>query len=130
MYRAVTENIEVLVEPEFSSERSNPDHGDFFWIYRVEIRNGSAETVQLRARRWEITDALGHVQHVQGMGVVGEQPVIKPGASFTYASGCPLRTEQGVMVGSYEMVLASGRRIDVAVPAFSLDSPTVRRSLN
>ena len=130
MYRAVTENIEVRVEPEFSPDRSNPDHGDYFWIYRIEIHNRGIEPVQLRARRWEITDALGHMQIIQGAGVVGEQPVISPGSSFSYASGCPLRTTQGVMVGSYEMVLASGRKLDVAVPAFSLDSPYVKRSLN
>lgn len=130
MYRSVTEGIEVTVEPEFAADRSNPERGDFFWVYTVEIRNLRPETIQLRQRRWEITDALGHVQHVQGVGVVGEQPVIQPGGIFRYSSGCPLRTEQGVMVGSYEMVSADGRRIDVAIPAFSLDSPFVRRSLN
>lgn len=130
MYRAITAEIEVTVEPEFSPERSNPARGDFFWVYTVEIRNLGARTVQLRSRHWEITDALGHVQHVRGVGVVGEQPVLKPGEMFRYSSGCPLRTEQGIMVGSFEMVCPDGTRLDVAVPAFSLDAPNNRRSLN
>ena len=130
MYRAVTEGIAVTVEPEYAADRSKPERGDYFWVYTVEIHNDSDETVQLRSRHWEITDATGHVQHVRGVGVVGEQPVIRPGATFRYSSGCPLRTPQGVMVGSYEMVGANGRRIDVAIPAFSLDAPFVTRSLH
>lgn len=130
MYRTVTQGIEVTVEPEYAPDRSNPERSDFFWVYTVEIRNLRPDTVQLRTRSWEITDALGNVQHVKGPGVVGEQPVIRPGAIFRYSSGCPLRTSQGVMVGSYEMVSADGSRIDVAIPAFSLDTPDVQRSLH
>jgi ApaG protein len=130
MYRTVSHGIEVTVEPEYAPDRSNPERGDFFWVYTVEIRNLRQDTVQLRTRSWEITDALGHVQHVHGAGVVGEQPVIRPGAIFRYSSGCPLRTNQGVMVGTYEMVSADGSRLDVAIPAFSLDSPHMQRSLN
>jgi len=129
-YRAITEDIEVIVEPEYAPERSDPERSDYFWVYTVEIRNHGHETVQLRARHWEITDAMGHVQHVRGVGVVGEQPVLKPGESFRYSSGCPLRTEQGVMVGRYDMVGSNGRRIEVAIPAFSLDTPFERRSLH
>lgn len=130
MYRAITQGIEVTVEPEFSPERSNPERGDFFWIYTVEIRNLSTATVQLRARHWQITDGLGKVQHIRGPGVVGEQPVLKPGEMFRYSSGCPLRTEQGMMVGSYEMVMADGTRFEAAIPAFSLDMPNEKRVLN
>ena len=130
MYRAVTENIEVMVHPAFAPERSDPEAGEFFWTYTVRIRNLGQETVQLRARHWEITDANGRVEHVRGPGVIGKQPVLKPGDSFDYTSGCPLRTNQGVMVGSYQMVSAEGRRIEVAIPAFSLDMPESRRVLN
>lgn len=130
MYRAMTDSIEVIVEPEFSPDRSRPDLGEFFWIYAVEIRNRGETTVQLRARHWEITDATGKVQHVRGLGVVGEQPILKPGESFRYSSGCPLATASGFMVGRYEMVAADGRRFEVAVPAFSLDTPFDRRALN
>jgi ApaG protein len=130
MYRAITEGIEVIVEPEYSPERSRPEMGDFFWIYSVEIRNSSSETVQLRARHWEITDGSGIVQHVRGLGVVGEQPILKPGEHFRYSSGCPLKTGHGIMVGTYEMISAGGHRFEVAIPAFSLDTPNTHRSVN
>lgn len=130
MYRSVTDGIEVTVEPEFAPERSRPDLREFFWVYSVEIRNLSENTVQLRARHWEITDGGGKVQHVHGLGVVGEQPILKPGEIFRYSSGCPLQSGHGVMVGSYEMVAADGRRFEVAIPAFSLDAPTEPRVLN
>jgi ApaG protein len=130
MYRAVTDNIEVIVQPSYEPDRSNPEASEFFWIYTIRIRNLGAETVQLRARHWEITDALGRVEHVRGPGVVGEQPILKPGESFGYQSGCPLRTSQGMMVGRYEMVRADGERFAVDIPAFSLDMPDAPRSLN
>ena len=130
MYRAVTENIEVVVRPQFSQEQSQPEKNKYFWTYAVEITNHSADTVQLRHRHWEITDGNGQRQDVRGPGVVGEQPVLKPGDTFRYASGCPLTTPQGIMVGQYEMVRASGGRFQVAIPAFSLDSPFETRKLN
>jgi ApaG protein len=86
--------------------------------------------VQLRARHWEITDGDGQIQHVRGLGVVGEQPILKPGELYRYASGCPLKTAGGIMVGTYEMVAADGERFEVAIPAFSLDTPFERRSVN
>lgn len=130
MYRAVTEGIEVIVQPVFEPERSDPETGDFFWTYQVRIRNLGDKIVQLRSRHWQITDGLGRVEHVRGSGVVGEQPVLKPGESFNYQSGCPLKTSQGVMVGTYEMVNSDGARIEVAIPAFSLDMPDERRSVH
>ncbi len=123
MYRAITDGIEVLVEPEYAPDRSKPELNEFFWLYSVEIRNLSTQTIQLRARHWEITDGGGKVQHVHGLGVIGEQPVLKPGEVFRYTSGCPLTSGHGIMVGSYEMVAADGRRFKVAIPAFSLDVP-------
>lgn len=130
MYRAVTADIEVVVRPQFSQEQSQPEKSKFFWTYNVEITNRGAETVQLRTRHWEITDGNGQRQDVRGPGVVGEQPVLKPGETFRYASGCPLTTPQGIMVGQYEMVTADGARFSVAIPAFSLDSPFETRKLN
>ncbi|HRJ68276.1 MAG TPA: Co2+/Mg2+ efflux protein ApaG [Beijerinckiaceae bacterium] len=130
MYRAVTDDIEVVVRPQFSQDRSQPEKNQYFWTYDVEITNHGDETVQLRHRHWEITDGNGQRQDVRGPGVVGEQPILKPGDTFRYASGCPLSTPQGIMVGEYEMVDAQGRRFQVQIPAFSLDSPFEKRQLN
>lgn len=130
MYRALTEGIEVTVEPEYAPERSRPEMSEFFWVYSVEIRNLSSDTVQLRARHWEITDGWGKVEHVHGLGVVGEQPILQPGAVFRYSSGCPLKSGHGIMVGTYEMVAADGRRFEAAIPAFSLDAPFEPRTVN
>ena len=86
-------------------------------------RTAAAETVQLRNRHWRITDSLGRVQEVRGPGVVGEQPILHPGESFEYTSGTPLKTPSGIMVGTYQMEAHGGERFDIAIPAFSLDSP-------
>ena len=130
MYSAVTRNIRVTVRPDFSQERSTPDLGRFFWTYAVEIANQGEITVQLRRRRWRITDALGHVETVEGPGVVGEQPTLAPGERFSYISGCPLPTPSGLMEGAYQMIDNSGEVFEVEIPAFSLDSPHMRRVLN
>ena len=122
-YEAVTDGVRVRVEPEFVDEQSSPEEGYFFWSYTVEISNDSKLAVELRSRLWQITDADGRREEVRGAGVVGQTPKIEPGETFTYTSGCPLRTSSGIMVGSYQMVDAEGRLFDVAVPAFSLDSP-------
>jgi ApaG protein len=123
MYSESTHEIRISVEPFYLEEHSSPGRGHFVWSYRVVIQNEGAETVQLLRRHWKITDALGRVQEVRGDGVVGEQPVIEPGGSYEYTSGAPLPTASGIMVGSYEMMSRSGERFDVAIPAFSLDSP-------
>ncbi|MEQ8823028.1 MAG: Co2+/Mg2+ efflux protein ApaG [Filomicrobium sp.] len=123
MYEAVTEGVRVRVEPEYMEEQSSPEEGYFFWSYTVEISNDGETAVQLRSRLWQITDAEGRREEVRGPGVVGQTPKIDPGETFTYTSGCPLRTSSGIMVGSYQMVDEEGRLFDVAVPAFSLDSP-------
>jgi ApaG protein len=86
--------------------------------------------VQLRTRHWRITDATGRTEEVRGPGVVGKTPVLEPGESFSYTSGCPLSTPSGIMVGSYQMTTEDGGRIEVAIPAFSLDSPHTSRSVN
>ncbi len=122
-YSAVTADISVSVRPIFLEDQSSPTDNHFVWAYHVRIENRGHATVQLRNRHWVITDAIGRVQEVRGAGVVGEQPVLKPGESFEYTSGCPLRTPSGFMVGSYEMERADGTRFEVRVPMFSLDSP-------
>ncbi len=130
MYEAVTERIRVRVEPDYQEEQSSPDESYFFWAYTVEISNQGDSAVELRSRFWQITDAQGHREEVRGPGVVGLTPRIEPGDTFTYTSGCPLRTPSGIMVGSYQMVDAEGRMFDVAIPAFSLDSPFSTPTLN
>ena len=130
MYRAVTRQIEVTVEPNFLPERSSPTNGYYFWAYTIEIANRGGETVQLKTRHWIITDASGRMQEVRGEGVVGEQPVLAPGERFEYTSGVPLPTASGFMVGRYQMVSESGERFEIDVPTFSLDSPDNRRVLN
>lgn len=130
MYEAITRGIRIRVEPQYMDEQSSPEDGHFVWSYAVEISNDSEETVQLKTRAWRITDALGRTEEVRGPGVVGQTPVIPPGGTFSYTSGCPLKTPQGIMVGSYQMVDADGKLFDVAIPAFSLDSPYVQRSMN
>ncbi|OJW25787.1 MAG: Co2+/Mg2+ efflux protein ApaG [Rhodospirillales bacterium 69-11] len=108
----------------YLADQSQPDENHFVWAYRVKIENQGREAVQLLRRTWQITDARGRTQHVHGAGVVGEQPVLEPGESFEYTSGTPLDTPSGFMVGAYHMVVASsGENFDVAIPAFSLDSP-------
>ena len=123
MYRAVTRRIEVTVEPNFLPDRSSPERSRYFWSYTIVITNTGDQTVQLRTRRWIITDATGRQQEVRGEGVIGEQPVIAPGEHFEYTSGVPLSTASGFMTGSYEMESDTGERFEIEVPTFSLDSP-------
>lgn len=130
MYEAITRGIRIRVEPQYLENQSSPDESHFVWSYDVEISNDSEGTVQLKTRAWRITDAWGRTEEVRGAGVVGQTPVIPPGGTFSYTSGCPLKTPQGIMVGSYQMEDETGRLFDVAIPAFSLDSPYTRRSMN
>jgi ApaG protein len=130
MYRAVTHDIQVTVTPHYLADKSSPDHDRYFWSYTIEIKNLGRVTVQLKTRHWKITDGFGHVQEVRGPGVVGEQPVLKPGERYEYTSGVPLNTSSGLMSGSYQMVAENGERFDAEVPAFSLDSPNVARVLH
>ena len=130
MYRAVTRQIEVTVQPNYLPERSSAEKSEFFWSYTIVITNKGAETVQLRTRHWVITDATGHKREVKGEGVIGEQPTRAPGERFEYTSGVPLSTASGFMTGRYQMVSASGERFEIDVPTFSLDSPDNKRVLN
>lgn len=129
-YAATTRSINVQVQPTYLEDQSSPDENYYVWSYRVRIENAGGETVQLLNRYWKITDAAGRVQEVRGPGVVGEQPVLAPGESYEYTSGCPLSTPSGIMVGTYEMETRDGELFDIAIPAFSLDSPFQPRRLN
>jgi ApaG protein len=130
MYTKTTHDINVSVKPIYLDGQSDPDDHHFVWAYHVRIENQSRRTVQLVTRYWRITDALGHVQEVQGEGVVGEQPVLRPGQVFEYTSGTPLPTPSGIMVGHYSMKDDEGGAFDIEVPAFSLDLPDTRPRLN
>jgi ApaG protein len=130
MYTATTSDITVQVMPLFLEDESEPDEHRYIWAYNIKITNNGQSTVQLLNRYWHITDAMGNTEEVRGPGVVGKQPVLKPGESFEYTSGCPLSTPSGVMVGSYEMQGEDGLHFDIEVPAFSLDSPFDVQQIN
>lgn len=123
MYTRTTRNIKITVAPHYLVEQSDTDEHHYVWSYTIQIENVGEETVQLINRYWHITDASGAVQEVHGAGVIGEQPVLKPGDVYQYTSGAALRTSSGIMVGKYEMEVHGGERFVVDIPAFSLDSP-------
>lgn len=126
-YAQSTGELTVRVAVTYQPDTSDPGSSRWFWVYHVRIENGGTSDVQLLTRRWEITDGRGAVQLVEGSGVVGEQPIIRPEASFDYVSGCPLTTPSGRMVGSYGMIGPDGRRFDIAIPEFPLMGPAVAR---
>lgn len=123
MSDATTQGIRVRVRSEYRPERSQPVRKQYFFSYTVRISNEGAKTVQLISRHWVITDANGKVEEVRGPGVVGEQPVLRPGASFEYTSGCPLGTEFGTMHGTYQMRSTDGVEFDAEVAPFRLALP-------
>lgn len=122
-YEARTRDIVVRVFPAYAVEESSPEQGLYLWSYTVEIENHGAETITLIARRWTITDAFNRVNEVEGSGVVGEQPELKPREAFRYVSNCPLPTPSGAMRGSYQMVNDAGELFEVEIPEFSLHLP-------
>ncbi len=122
-YTAITRGIAVSVEPTYLVTNSSPGNSQYVWAYQVTIENQGRETVQLLSRHWMITNARGELTEVKGPGVVGEQPVLKPGESYAYTSGAPLNTPSGMMGGAYQMESESGERFDIEIPTFSLDSP-------
>src|SRR4051812_41156364 len=125
MYCEVSHDIQVTVEPTYIEEQSSPESGYYFFAYKVSIKNLGPAPSQLVNRHWIITDGHGHVEEVQGPGVVGEQPTLKPGESYEYISACPLTTPTGNMRGHYQMVDAHGRFFNVAIPLFFLRAPRV-----
>lgn len=118
-----TKGISVRVSVSYLAEQSAPASGRWFWSYHVRIENGSKRSVQLLSRSWHILDGRGTLHEVRGEGVVGEMPLIAPGASFDYVSGCPLNTPTGSMSGSYHMIDENGAAFDVAIPRFALVGP-------
>jgi ApaG protein len=129
-YTAITRGIAVSVEPVYLAANSSPGNSQYVWAYQVTIENQGRETVQLLSRHWMITNARGELTEVKGPGVVGEQPVLKPGESYAYTSGAPLNTPSGMMGGAYQMESESGDRFDIEIPTFSLDSPNPGVFLN
>ena len=122
-YVAITRGIAVSVEPTYLEANSSPANSQYVWAYQVTIENQGRETVQLLNRHWMITNARGELTEVKGPGVVGEQPVLKPGESYAYTSGAPLNTPSGMMGGAYQMESERGERFDIEIPTFSLDCP-------
>lgn len=123
MYTKTTNHIKVTVLPHYLGNQSEPSENRYFWSYTIQVENHSQDTVRLINRHWQITDGLGRTHEVRGSGVVGAQPTLKPGEAFEYTSGVPLETPSGIMVGEYEMQSDNGEKLQVSVPAFSLDSP-------
>jgi len=120
---ATTKGISVRVSVSYLAEQSAPASGRWFWSYHVRIENGSKRSVQLLSRSWHILDGRGTLHEVRGEGVVGEMPLIAPGASYDYVSGCPLNTPTGSMSGSYHLIDENGAAFDVAIPRFALIGP-------
>lgn len=120
---AVTRGIRVRVESEYAPDRSDPAKNQWFFLYTVTIANEGMETVQLVTRHWIVTDGTGQLEEFRGPGVVGKQPTLRPGESFEYTSGCPLKTPFGLMEGTYQMVTEGGERFDAKIAPFTLSEP-------
>lgn len=130
VYEATTRGILVRVATSYLPDRSDPLEGKHFWAYMVEIENHGTETVHLLSRHWIIRDAYNRVEEVKGVGVVGEQPILKPRDAFRYTSGCPLNATSGTMRGTYQMLTEDGLPFDAEIPEFSLDLPGARKVMN
>lgn len=120
---AVTQGIRVKVVSRYDPSRSNPHQNQWFFLYTITITNEGSVTTQLISRHWIITNANGKVEEVKGPGVVGEQPILAPGQSFEYTSGCPLPTSFGTMHGTYQMITAKGEQFDAKIAPFTLSEP-------
>lgn len=120
---AITAGITVRVSANFMPEQSRVEAGRWFWVYHIRLENGRDDTVQLRTRHWRITDSRGMVNVVDGEGVVGESPILKPGHTHDYVSGCELTTNHGAMEGHYTFARADGTLFEVAIPYFPLAAP-------
>ena len=130
MFSKTTRQIKITATPHFMADHSEPDEDHYVWAYTIQLENQGEEQVQLIKRHWVITDSQGLTQEVRGDGVIGEQPVLKPGEAFRYTSGTALGTSSGIMLGEYEMVTLGGEKFEVEIPAFSLDSPYQHGRLN
>lgn len=122
-HAATTEGVTVRVAVNFLPEQSHVSAGRWFWVYHIRLENHSHDTIQLISRHWRITDGNGMINHVDGEGVVGEQPVLLPGGTHDYVSGCPLTTPHGSMEGHYTFRKEDGAALRVAIPFFPLAAP-------
>ena len=130
MYSKTTNGVTVTVTPYFLDDQSSPQEGHFVWAYQVNITNSGDSSIKLNHRNWLIIDANGKVMNVQGEGVVGEFPIIKPGETFEYTSGTPLKTNNGIMQGFYLVSHKDGEKMRIDIPTFSLDSPYNKKNLH
>ena len=130
VYEAKTRDILVRVVADYLPGQSDPIEHRYTWSYTIEIENHGQETVQLVSRHWSITDGLNRTEEVKGVGVVGEQPRLKPRDAFRYSSGCPLPTPTGAMRGRYQMLTDEGEEFDVEIPPFSLHLPDAHKKMN
>ena len=130
MFSKTTNNINVSVRSYYLEEQSEPNEQHFVWAYQITINNVGQQTVQLKNRYWKITDSNGTKKEVKGAGVIGEQPILRPGEKYKYTSGTPLSTPSGFMEGYYEMETTDGNKFAVSVPLFSLDSPYSLHQIN
>ncbi len=121
--QAITHSIRVEVKSRYSPEHSDPRKQQWFFLYTISIVNEGTSAVQLLNRHWIIMDATGNTEEVRGPGVVGEQPMLRPGERFEYTSGCPLKTPFGSMRGEYEMVTSSGEHFLATIAPFTLRRP-------
>ena len=123
-YSSTTENVKVTVVPEYRNDLSSVEDHVYVWSYDVFIENLGKDPVHLVGRYWQIFDKLGSSQEVKGIGVVGQQPIIKPGEAFKYNSHAQLKTSSGMMSGYYQVINQSNNSMyEVAIPTFSLDNP-------
>lgn len=120
---AITHGVRVSVESSFDPLRSRINENQWFFLYTIVIANEGERRVQLMSRHWIITDESGHTEEVRGTGVVGEQPVLEPGESFEYTSGCPLPTPTGTMQGTYQMRTEGGETFEAEIAPFLLSEP-------
>jgi ApaG protein len=127
---ATTEGVTVRVQPSYAPDQSDPEHDHWVWHYHIHIENGDGMAIQIIDRHWVITDGRGERRDVMGEGVVGEQPLIAPGDSYDYVSGCHFTTPMGHMVGRFGVLDSGGRRFEVDIPGFDLISPDSRRAAN
>jgi ApaG protein len=124
---ATTDGVTVRVVTNFLDDQSAPAQNRWFWSYHIRIENHRDDPVQLLTRHWKITDGRGGISHVDGDGVVGEQPLLNPGGSHDYVSGCPLPTPSGMMEGHYRFIRADGSTFLVEIPRFKLVAPATAR---
>ncbi len=122
--------IKILVQPTYLEDHSDPSENSYLWAYTVKIKNNGDDTIKLISRHWKIFDSNGSFREVKGKGVVGEQPIIHPVDEFEYTSGTPLKTNSGLMHGSYQMEDFNGESFEVLIPPFSLDVPNDNKRLN